>query len=179
MKNKMTCGIRKVVGVLALVALPLTAFPLVAAAQPHGPGMMGGAGHGPAMHGRDGHGLTGSWRASLTEDQKSEISLSHLRMSRQHALLEARIQAREAEIRNLVTSDEGAEQSLETAIDELMALEKEKVLGHYRHMIEVRQLLTPQQRVSFDMDVISGKHGHKGGHEGDRRGAGSHGGGHR
>lgn len=143
------------------------ALPLAVAAEPGHPrgegmgghGMMEG-GHG-AGHGmpHDGHGLAAPWRASLTEDQKGEISWSHLRLRQNQSMLDARIALKEAEIDLIVTGEETGEEALQAAVEELTALEKEKALNHYRHMMEVRQLLTPQQRVSFDLGVLSRKGG--------------------
>ena len=129
-------------------------------AMGHGHGMAHGAGHGKG-HGHEGHGhgLAAPWRASLTDAQKTEISWSHLRLQQGQSLIEARIALKRAEIDRIVAGDEGGDAELQDAVDELMELKKEKTLNHYRHMMEVRQLLTPQQRVSFDLGILSGKGG--------------------
>lgn len=127
-----------------------------APAMGHGQGAAHASGHGHEGHG---HGLAASWRASLTDDQKGEISWSHLRLRQKQSLVEARIALKKAEIDRIVAGDEGGDEQLQNAVEELMALEQEKTLNHYRHMMEVRQLLTPQQRVSFDLGILARKGG--------------------
>lgn len=106
----------------------------------------------PGGHGRE---LNASWRASLTEDQKGEISFSKLRLRQKEALIEAGIALKQAEIDRVITSDDASDEQLQRAVDELVALKRERALNRYRHLVEVRQLLTPPQRVSFDLDVLS------------------------
>lgn len=152
----------------ALVCGAVAAAP--ALAQP--PHAMGGAmagGHAAHMmherHGSMGHdadhhaGHGSSWRASLTAEQKSEIALSHLRLRQKQALVGARIELQEVEIATVVASDENDDARLQAVVEELAGLKKERALNRYRHLMEVRQLLTPQQRVSFDLWVLSGKDG--------------------
>lgn len=130
------------------------------AQPPHG--MPGPDGHPPMMggmhddHGRGGH-HGGSWRATLTSEQKSEITMSHLRMQQRQSMAEAQIRVKEAEIAALIASDESDDAELEARTDELVALKKEVALSKYQHLREVRQLLTPQQRISFDLWVLAGK----------------------
>lgn len=136
------------------------------AQPPHG---MGGGGHSAHMMSGDhgmgmGHGAEradhgSSWRASLTTEQKSEIALSHLRLRQKQAVVGARIALQEVEIATVVASDENDDARLQAAVDELVGLQKERALNRYRHLMEVRQLLTPQQRVSFDLWVLSDKDG--------------------
>lgn len=130
-------------------------------------GMCGGmGGHGGHMmsggcggHGGEHKGDGDTWRASLTAEQKSEISLSHLRLRQKQALVGARIDLQEVEIATVVASDENDDARLQAAVEELAGLKKERALNRYRHLMEVRQLLTPQQRVSFDLWVLSDKDG--------------------
>jgi Spy/CpxP family protein refolding chaperone len=123
--------------------------------------------HGDAApakaYGGHGHEPQASWRASLTDDQKGEISFSKLRLRQKQALVEAGIALKQAEIDRLVTSDEAGDEQLQQAVDALLALQREQALNRYRHLVEVRQLLTPQQRIAFDLGILSrgeGGHGH-------------------
>jgi Spy/CpxP family protein refolding chaperone len=117
--------------------------------------MMHGGMH--ERHGQDHGHHGGSWRATLTSEQKSEIAMSHLRMQQKQALAEGRIALKEAEIAALIAGDEGDDEKLQAGVDELVALKKELLLSKYQHLREVRQLLTPQQRISFDLWVLAGK----------------------
>lgn len=130
------------------------------AMEHHGAAMSMGMRHGAApMHGGGagghGHHAQASWHASLTEDQKGEINFSKLRLRQKQALVEAGIALKKAEIDRIITSAEAGDEELQRAVDELMTLKREQALNRYRHLAEVRQLLTPQQRVSFDLGILS------------------------
>ncbi len=111
--------------------------------------------HGEAGKGGHGHDPQTSWRASLTDDQKGEISFSQLRLRQKQTLVEAGITLKQAEIDRIITSAEAGDEELQRAVDELMTLKREQALNRYRHLAEVRQLLTPQQRVTFDLGILS------------------------
>lgn len=127
--------------------------------------MRGAPMEGPHGSGH-GHGAMASWQATLTDDQKAEIGLSKLRLRQKQSLVEARIALKKAEIAQIVAADDSSDARLLSAVDELMTLERARTLDHYRHLMEVRQLLTPRQRLSFDLGLVSGDgHGqHGGGH---------------
>jgi Spy/CpxP family protein refolding chaperone len=130
-------------------------------------GAMHGGGHGAGMRGEARGSVPLFWRATLSDDQRAEIGLSMLRLQQRQALVEARIALKKAEIAQIVASDESSDARLQSAVDDLIALERAQTLDHYRHLMEVRQLLTPKQRLSFDLGLISGDaHGlrHGGGH---------------
>lgn len=152
---------RSTMGLLAVLLCGSVAGTSALAQPPHG--MPGPDGHPPMMHGgmQDEYGHDahhgGSWRSSLTSEQKSEISMSHLRMQQRQAMTEAKIGVKEAEIAALIASDEGNDDELQAGVDELVELKKELLLSKYQHLREVRQLLTPKQRISFDLWVLAGK----------------------
>lgn len=98
-----------------------------------------------------------SWYGTLSDNQKGDIRLSYLRMRQKQTLLRARVALQEAEIAGLIAGDETEEGNLEGLIDALGELRKEQAMNRYRHLVEVRQLLTPAQRVPFDLWMISGR----------------------
>ena len=119
-----------------------------------------GAMDGPAMnHGADAPPPGGaSWRDSLTGDQRTEIDLARLKLGQKQSVLQAQIGLKRAEINRLITSEDTDQDTLQGRVDELAALEREKLTNYYRHLLEVRQLLTPKQRVAFDLDILSPSH---------------------
>jgi len=152
-------------GLFAVLLCGAVAGGAPALAQPP-QGMPGPGGHPHMMmHERLGQGMGsdergqygGSWRATLSSEQRSEIAMSHLRMQQKYALAEARIALQEAEIATVIASDDGDDAGLQAGVEELVSLKKELLLSKYHHLMEVRQLLTPQQRISFDLWVLSGK----------------------
>jgi Spy/CpxP family protein refolding chaperone len=122
----------------------------------------GGMGHAHAMAALHHAAPHDAWRDGLTDDQKAEIDLARLKLSQQQAVLRAQIGLKRAEIDRMITSEDADQDTLQHRVDELVALEREKLTNHYRHLMEVRQLLTPKQRVAFDLDLLSphGPDGH-------------------
>ena len=133
----------------AVLLLAIAAFPLSRAyAESRGDEMAGPDGH---EHGA----MQSGWKDSLTDDQRAEIDLSHLRLSQKQALLRAQIGLKRAEINLLIASEDADQENLRRKFDELAALEKERMTNDYLHIMEVRQLLTPRQRVAFDLSVLT------------------------
>lgn len=109
---------------------------------------------------RHGHGykeyVTGRhWKDALTDEQKAEIDWVTLTLLQSQQPLGTQIAAKEAEINQLIIGEDVDQDLLSSKLDELLQLRREYLLNKYRRMIEMRQILTPQQRVSFDMDVLS------------------------
>lgn len=108
--------------------------------------------HKGMMHGnRPGH----DWRALLSAEQKAEIDWITLRSSQRQQLLKAQMDVKEAELNQLILSEDVAQDQWHAKIDELLQLKRDYLINHYQRMIETRQVLTPQQRVVFDLDVFS------------------------
>jgi Spy/CpxP family protein refolding chaperone len=135
------------IGFMAWAAVICTGTAIAAGPAP-GAGMM------PEIPAHAGMGRS-SWMDTVTDDQRAEIDLSHLRLRQKQALLDAQIGLKRAEINRMITSEEGDQDTLQVRLDELAALEKDKLSSYYRHIMEVRQLLTPKQRVAFDLDLLS------------------------
>lgn len=161
----------KPVAVLALTALAVAASGL-AGAQPDTRPMMGMPGHGMTaahggramMHGAGhgkGHLFGPHWRETLSDDQKAEIDWMHLRLRQEQYLVDAGIALKKAEINRLIVSEDVDQEKLRAKIDELLELERKRLVNRYQHMIEMRQVLTPQQRVSFDLGILARDRGHR------------------
>lgn len=147
---------------LALLLASIAAIPGVGRAEAGmGPGdMQEGMGdsaamishHGP-MHKDDVAGR--EWRSALTEEQKAEIDWISLRLFQKQQLLGAQIDVKEAELNQLIVDEDVTQDQWHTKLDELLQLKREYMMNKYQRLIEVRQVLTPQQRVSFDLDILS------------------------
>lgn len=146
----------------ALLLASMTALPIVGRADPvpaaqedmHGPAAMGGAGRHDAIPRRDRSGGR-DWEGLLSPEQKAEIDWITLRSSPQQQLLKAQIDVKEAELNQLILSEDVTQDQWYAKIDELLQLKREHMINRYQRMIEVRQVLNPQQRVVFDLDVLS------------------------
>lgn len=119
-----------------------------------------GTAHGMIKDGVHGHLRSGDvagrdWRDSLTDEQKAEIDWITLRLSQRQQLLEAQMEVKEAELNQLLVGDDVVQDQWHAKLDELLQLRREYLTNKYQRVTEVRQVLTPQQRVSFDLDILS------------------------
>lgn len=118
--------------------------------------MMGGAeagGHHGHMRLDD---ITGrDWKSTLTEEQRAEIDWITLRLTQRQQLLKAQMEVREAELYQLIIGEDVVQDQWQAKLDELLQLKREYLANRYQRMIEIRQVLTPQQRVAFDLSILS------------------------
>lgn len=117
-------------------------------------GMMEGAGGGRHGHMHGGDVAGRDWKTALTEEQKAEIDWITLRLSQQQQLLKAQMDVKEAELNQLMVGEDVVPDQWHAKLDELLLLKRDYLMNKYQRVIEVRQVLTPQQRVSFDLDIL-------------------------
>jgi Spy/CpxP family protein refolding chaperone len=129
-------------------------------------GDMGGKKHQGEHAGHRKCGGTASWKASLTDAQRKEIKalkVAHMKIT---LPLKMKIKAAKAELVALATADPVDQAAVEAKIDDLLWHQRLKLIEKYRFMAAKRQLLTPEQRLDFDMAAMRRvKHGKKGGHD--------------
>jgi len=173
----------------ALAAATALAGSLPAAADSHGMGKKAGYGehhgqgghptwcehHGGGKH--PGHGschgqgksrLFGpSWKTSVSPEQQAALDRLHVAYAKAKMPLKAQAKAIKLELTALALQDEPDTGAINAKIDELLALKRTMMIGKYEYVAAQRKLLTPEQRVSFDLDVIKhskyrqkGKRGH-------------------
>jgi Spy/CpxP family protein refolding chaperone len=117
--------------------------------------MVGGAGTGHRGQTRQDDMTGRDWKSTLTEEQKAEIDWITLRLMQRQQLLMAQMEVREAELNQLVAGEDIVQDQWQAKLDELLQLKREYLANQYQRMIEVRQVLTPQQRVAFDLAILS------------------------
>ena len=125
----------------------------------HGHGMGHGRGMGHGMcHGK-------AWMADLSKEQQTQLDKKHVDYKKQKLLLKTKIKQAKVELALLVTSDSPNKKEINSKIDQVLKLKGEKMRLAAEHKVEVRKLLTTEQRVSFDTHVLKkayrGKKGHK------------------
>ncbi len=166
---------QKFIAASALTLTVAAAAPALAQMDDHQMGGMGGGGQmgqmggmhmmQPAAEGFPGCPTEGKpgWLATLSDAQRAQMDRMHLVLKKSMNMIEARLKTREAELDNLVTQDNPDMKAVRSKIDEVMELKKEMMTKRYDHMAELRAILTPPQRVSFDMMVLGMGHmmGHK------------------
>lgn len=112
--------------------------------------MMGGAPHGPD------HAYGSSWRKSLSDKQKKKADQMHLELKKEISGIAAAKELKLAELKLLVVQDRPDMQAVEVKIGEILDLKRQIMIKRYAHKVEMRAMLTPEQRVSFDMGMLSG-----------------------
>jgi Spy/CpxP family protein refolding chaperone len=122
----------------------------------HGGMHSGGKHSGPRLYGED-------WRKSLTDEQKAQLDRLHLAYARTKAPSKARMKALEVELTALATAVEPSWQVIDARIDELLQIKRQAMRAKYAYIADQRRVLTPEQQVSFDMQMIhKAMHGKKG-----------------
>lgn len=155
-----------------VVSVAFTALPVVYA--DHGRGM-GEAGHGMRHHptqcehagGADHHVRHGHhagwaesrlmgvhWLSTLTDDQKLHLDRLQVEYAKEKTPLKMAQKAVRLELAVLVTQDAPDVQAVNDKVNELLDLERAKLLSKSQYIAAQRKVLTPEQRVSFDMDVL-------------------------
>lgn len=133
-----------------------------------GKGQGGGKHRGHGMgHGR--HHLFGDhWKKTLTPEQKVQLDRLHLAFAKKKHGLMSGIRALKVQLAVMAVADQQQPGAVEAHIDNLLTAKRQLMQTKYSYIVAQRKVLTPEQRVSFDMDVI---------HKADRaKGKGMHGG---
>lgn len=152
--------------ILPLLAATLFAYAHAtqAAPPPPGPppGMERGSHHpggGPKKPG--GHQFSPKWAETLTDKQKVAVDKMHLDVDRKEKLLRAKMRTADMELRELSIQDNADMKAINKKIDEIVGYRAEIMRNRYAHIVEMREILTEQQRISYDMGVLN--------HKGDKK----------
>ena len=120
-------------------------------------------GHGTdrsmGQHGADHkmHLYSENWRHTLTDKQKMKADQMHVEVKKKMAPLEAQKSFKEAELKALVTQDDPDISAINQKIDEILEVKREIMQKKNAHIVEMRDMLTPEQRLSFDMKLLTQK----------------------
>ncbi len=113
-------------------------------------------GHGKGMHGgaKKAHHFTAHWAKTLNDEQKLKVDQMHLALDRELVVLKARAELLEKELNALAARDGADQKDIHAKIDELMAVKGAILRQRFDHIVEMRAILTPEQRISYDMAVL-------------------------
>ncbi len=110
--------------------------------------------HKGAHKKKKGHHLSPHWAKTLSDEQRVAVDKMHLKLGTQHAVLKAQATLLQKEL-NVMTAKDGADQArIHSKIDELMAVKAGIMKHRYNHLTEMRDALTEQQRISYDMAIL-------------------------
>jgi Spy/CpxP family protein refolding chaperone len=114
----------------------------------------GGGGHHCAHQDAKGP-LAPHWKTTLTDEQRAELDKLKLAYMEEKAVVKARARVTKIELAILATADKPDSAAIDRKIGEVLELKRAKLLKKYEYVAAKRGVLTEQQRVSFDMDVIA------------------------
>lgn len=107
---------------------------------------------------------------NLTEEQQKKIDALHVRHVKEVTGIKNQIKLKEAELRILETAEKPDKAAIEKKIDEIMNLKTQLAKVGATHRLEVRSLLTDEQKVFFDARPGGKGSGCKGNYWGGGRG---------
>ena len=96
-----------------------------------------------------------NWRHTLTDKQKTKADQMHVEVKKKMAPLEAQKSFKEAELKALVTQDDPDISAINQKIDEILEVRRKIMQKKYAHKVEMRGMLTPGQRLSFDLSLLT------------------------
>lgn len=124
------------------------------------------AGNGGAMKGGGmGGGLYGAdWESTLTDEQQARLDELKVRQKKMMMPMKARARAIRADLVTMALADGPDERTLSSKVDEMLSLRRQMMMAKFRHIMARREVLTPEQRRSFDVHVIKKMSKKGGGH---------------
>ena len=108
------------------------------------PGMRG-------MHMMHGY---GTGKSSLTNDQSKQISKLKLEHKKKIYPLKTKLQQTRFELALLMMDNNPNQKSIDKKIAQIVKLKSEKIRLKVRHKIDVRKVLSDEQRVHFDLKLL-------------------------
>lgn len=120
--------------------------------------MKGSSGHGMDKNG-GGHGggmhlFTKDWRSTLSDEQKEKADRMHIDLMKKSAALKATMAMKEAELTGLLMQDRPDMDAIHKKIDEILEVKRRLMIGKNDHIVQMRGMLTPEQRLSFDAGLL-------------------------
>ena len=89
----------------------------------------------------------------------------HLNFAKAKAILKTRIKALKIELALLSTADQPDSAAIENKIEELLNVKRDMMRIRFGHIVDMRNVLNNEQRLSYDLDVLNKmKRGRKGRH---------------
>ncbi len=107
--------------------------------------------------------FTSHWAKTLTDDQKISFDKMHLKVGQVEAVQRAKMKMLNAELNVMAATKSGNKKAIYKKIDEIVAVKKVIMRNRFDHIIEMRNELTDQQKISYDMGILKrgkGKHKH-------------------
>ena len=158
--------------VVAGFAWGVSAWAQPPAEQPSPPGMMGRGmgtmgGQGPMGPGMGKMGGMGAmrgaadWKESLSKEQKGKLDGMHLKLMKEMLPLKDAKNAKKNELNLLVVAEKPNKSAITKKVAEVADISRRLTEKKTLHHLEVREMLTPEQRIKFDTHLLQkGSIGH-------------------
>ncbi len=95
----------------------------------------------------------------LSEEQKAKMADLRLEMQKEIAPLKAKLQTLRTDLKLMLVSDNPNMGKIEAKQRQIAEVQSQIAMARIRHQLEVRKLLTPEQRKKFDAAILSGRKG--------------------
>ncbi|MCP4040362.1 MAG: periplasmic heavy metal sensor [Gammaproteobacteria bacterium] len=115
---------------------------------------MGHGHHGPKKHPDRKKLLGPHWNSTLLDEQRIEMDGLSVEHVKGQLPLKAKARVLKVELAVLATSDAPDTEAIGLKLDELLTLKRQLMLQKYASIAAKRKVLSPQQRASFDMEVM-------------------------
>lgn len=137
-------------------------------AEHHGPGG-GHREHHAEHHGHDKHkghhrasgrtkdkeSFARHWKKTLTPEQRTQIDQLRVSNAKTSAPLKASMVSIKIDLALLATAEKPDTAAIQQHVDQLLELKKKVMQQRYAHIAAVREVLTPEQRASYDMMILN------------------------
>ena len=95
-----------------------------------------------------------SWKGSLSDEQQKKLDKLHLDYKKKKYPIKTKLKTAKVELALLMTANSPNQKDIDKKIDEILNLKAKKMRLKAAHKIEVRKMLTDEQRIQFDMHVL-------------------------
>lgn len=101
------------------------------------------------------------WAKTISDEQKISFDKMHLEVAQFEAVHRAKMKMLKAELGVLTAKQSHNKTAIYAKIDEILAVKKDILRNRFDHIVEMRDELNEQQRISYDMGILKrGKHKH-------------------
>jgi len=120
----------------------------------------GGEMRGHKAHGKEKgavHLFSDHWAKTLTEKQKFDVDEMHLKVGQFEAVQKGKVKMLKAELSVIAANTPVDKKSMYAKIDEIVEVKKAIMRNRYDHIAEMREVLTKEQRLSYDAGLLKHK----------------------
>lgn len=100
------------------------------------------------------HGMRAAGIPDLTEDQQKQIEKLKTDLDKAILPLESQLDVKSAELKNLMIADNPNIAAVNAKLDEIGGLRTQIQKRRVTNQLEIRKLLTPEQRIAFDKRTL-------------------------